>query len=145
MKSIKSMLGVKVNITTLEIFRSQILCNNLGPQRLLLDKGELSQIYNAPESVRSIAYLELIQNSTRGNHYHPKRSENLYIIRGVIELFVEDIITKENDTTIVCEGELLQIEPFIAHKITVLESGHAIEYSYEMYDNSGTVKYSIGT
>jgi hypothetical protein len=145
MNRINDVLDGKITVTTLEVFHPNNTGDPMGPKRLLLDKGELAQIYSSDEPVRSIAYIELIQNTTRGSHYHLTRGEHLYMIRGTADLIGKDIQTNETATIRVREGDLIYMAPMIAHKINVIKSGHAIEFSYKTYDATETVSYSLGT
>lgn len=60
-----------------------------------------------------------IPNIVRGNHYHKRKEEWFYIIKGKAEIAVEDIDTKERETITVSADDniLVKMEPLKAHAI----------------------------
>ena len=128
MGSIKTLLNGKVKIWE--------------PKRIFLEKGELAEIYNSPEPIRHIAYIEFPKGKTRGGHYHT-RHEYFYIIRGVMEMEMADSDTGAIEKIKVGEGDLISIPPKFAHRLKTIKAGHAIEFSKKRFKPEDTVKYNF--
>ena len=96
-------------------------------------KGELAVL--SVSSSNYIAYVNFTLNGVaRGNHYHLKKKEYVYIGRGrVLGSFKkydeEDITTVE-----IKEGSLITIEPLWTHAFKTIEEGFAIEFSPTKYE-----------
>lgn len=117
--------------------------NQPAAKRLLLEKGELAQFYTSPEPIRTIAYCELREGKVRGNHYHHRRLEHMYVIRGACRLVLEDVAGKGRDEAILGAGDLAIIPPGIAHAIEPLAHGDAIEFSPMEFDPADTLPYAV--
>jgi len=80
------------------------------------------------EDIKQIYVATIKPGYIRGNHYHLKRTEWLFIINGKAELYLEDLKTKEK----ICfklspkEHKVITIFPKIAHAIK--NSGKEIIY-----------------
>lgn len=136
----KNLLNGKVKIETLPIIKPSEKSKN-GPKRLLLQKGELAQIYDSDTPVKLIAYIELIKGKIRGGHYHKSRWEATYLLRGEVELTVSDVKNGKTAKARIKEGNIFFLKPGVAHIIKVIKSGHAIEFSNKRYKEKETVKY----
>jgi dTDP-4-dehydrorhamnose 3,5-epimerase-like enzyme len=135
------LLNGKVLVITLPIFTSPDESYTENLKRLMLEKGELSQIYNSEEPVHHIAYLEYRANCIRGGHYHPEREEKNYIIGGEMILAVEDLESEKIETYRIKGGDIVIISPRIAHAIKTVEAGQAIEFSSRIFKPEETVNH----
>src|SRR5436190_13270456 len=68
-------------------------------KRLLLPQGELAQFYDADDGIRYIAFAELVPDRIRGNHYHVRKEEFVYIIQGKTLLVIEDVQSNRREST----------------------------------------------
>lgn len=112
-------------------------------KRLLLPNGELAQFYDSDASIRYIAMIELLDGTTRGNHYHRQKMESIYLSHGEIQLLVEDIQTKERKIIPLRAGDLVCIHPGIAHTLRVVKAGRAVEFAPARFDPADTWSYAL--
>jgi len=110
-------------------------------KRLLLPQGELAQVYDADEPIRYIACLDLLPGTVRGNHYHKVRRELVYLMRGELSLIVRDVETGGRGTVSLRLGELVLIEPGIAHAMVISAPGMAVEFAQTRFDPEDTHRY----
>jgi quercetin dioxygenase-like cupin family protein len=143
MENRKTLLDGKVLIISLPVYSPPFEASTEEPKRLLLEKGELAQIYSSEEPIHFIAYLEFIEGVPRGWHFHIKRLEYAYIIRGELRYYVKDIGTNVIEETIIKDGDFLIVHPGIAHSFMPIKSGHAIEFSSSLFDPDDTVAHTF--
>lgn len=140
------LLDRKVKIRKLKRFTSQPKDDEIDiyqPKRIILERGELAQVYNSHKPMKLIAYIEYPINKLRGEHYHPFREEYNYVICGKLELAIENINTGICEKIIVGEGDLIYISPNIAHKMKAIIPAHIIEFSSKNFTVEGTIKYNL--
>jgi mannose-6-phosphate isomerase-like protein (cupin superfamily) len=116
-----------------------------GGGRIITDAGELTQIVNG-NIFKFLAYIEFPLNSAtrRGNHYHERKTERLYIIKGHLQATFFEIDTQVRKELELRSGDLITIVPRCAHTYTALEHTHAVEFSEEVYDPEDTIPYILG-
>lgn len=131
-----SYLSGKVLKDSLAKFEPRPVSDGHKLKRLMLPQGELAQVHDGEPGLRYLAYIELVDGSIRGNHFHKEKNEYIYIIRGRIELVVKDTSTDQRESMILESGDLVYISVPIVHAFRTIESGHAIEYSATAYDRS---------
>jgi mannose-6-phosphate isomerase-like protein (cupin superfamily) len=103
-------------------------------KRLLLPQGELAQFHNGAPPIHYIAALELRTGGVRGNHFHLKKIEHMYVTRGKLEVVAQDMDTREQGQLVVHAGDLMIIQPGVAHAFRTLQGGVAIEFSPTRFD-----------
>ena len=140
MGQIKTLFNGRVKIETLSSIISPVGQKIDGPARLILEKGELTKIYDGEGPVKYIAYVEFIPGKIRGGHYH-NRQEYFYIIRGEMEFELIDVETKVAEKAVVKEGDLVALDPKIAHRIKTIKAGHTIEFSKSRFQLEDTIAY----
>jgi quercetin dioxygenase-like cupin family protein len=112
-------------------------------KRLMLPQGELAQFYDADEGIRYMAFLELLPDQVRGNHYHKIKEELVYVIRGEVLLTVADIDFQARASVALRAGDLAVIRTGIAHSMRTVEPGQAIEFSVARYDLADTHRFPL--
>ncbi len=112
-------------------------------KRLLLPQGELAQVYNADEGIRYMAVVETRVGFARGNHYHKVKQERIYVLRGEVVAIVEDIQTRARAEVPLRTGDLLLIQPGIAHALQTVEPGQAIEFGQVCFDAADIFTYPL--
>jgi mannose-6-phosphate isomerase-like protein (cupin superfamily) len=112
-------------------------------KRLLLEKGELAHIHNAGAPIMMIAYTELLTGRPRGNHFHRRKHEWMYVIRGACRLVVEDPEAGKREEVGIRAGDLVSIAVGTPHVIDPLEDGHAIEFSPSPFDPNDTFPHAL--
>jgi hypothetical protein len=112
-------------------------------KRLLLPQGELAQFHDGPEAMRYLAFVELRARAVRGNHFHKKKEEWIYMVSGELSLVLADINSGVRDTFTLACGDLAFISTGIAHALHVTQSGQAIEFSPAAFDPADSYPYNL--
>src|SRR5258706_1590236 len=125
----------KVAFKSLKTYRNGLSEPIYNGGRIISSNGEMSQISNGIPFV-FLLYIEFLMhpNKIRGNHYHQKKDEFMYIIKGRLRAVYEDIDTNERQSMILEEGALVNVKPRCAHIYIPLEYTQAIEFSPNEYD-----------
>jgi mannose-6-phosphate isomerase-like protein (cupin superfamily) len=103
-------------------------------KRLTLPQGELAQFHDADLPMRYIAALELVAGTVRGNHYHTVKVEHVYVIRGALDVIAEEVLSGERLEVRIQPGDLVRIQPGVAHAFRAIESGEAVEFAPTRFD-----------
>lgn len=95
------------------------IINSRGIMVIFLDQSDFN---NKKKEFGQIYFVTFQKKGTiRGNHYHKKCREWFGIVKGKVEIIIEDIKNKERTTIIFDEKTdkyfRLEIGPYIAHKI----------------------------
>jgi len=129
-----SFLDGKVVKRSLRIFEGAPPAGTIGPKRLILPQGELANFYDEPEGIRYLAYIELRQDSIRGNHLHRVKEEQVYIIQGEALLVIQEPSSGKKESINLSPGDLVKISTGIAHALKAVQRGHGIEFSTAQFD-----------
>jgi quercetin dioxygenase-like cupin family protein len=112
-------------------------------KRLMLPQGELAQIYDSEEGIRYMAVIETRPGGARGNHYHKIKREGIYVLQGSVVVVAEDSQTHARTSVPLEVGDLLLIQPGIAHLLKTVEPGQAIEFSQARFDKADIYSYRV--
>ena len=112
-------------------------------KRMMLPQGELAQFYNGQEGIRYMAFVELLADSYRGNHYHKVKVEWLYVIEGELVLVVEDIDSGVRDSLPLKTGDLALIQTRVAHLLRIAQPGRAVEFSPAPFDPTDIYPHNL--
>lgn len=112
-------------------------------KRICLPQGELAQIYGMERGMRYIALIEMVAGKDRGNHYHHRKEEWIYLLEGEVELQVEDPETREGGRLALRKGDLVVIMPGVAHVVRPGCPGQAIEFSPQEFDPGDSEPYPL--
>ena len=87
---------------------------------------------------RFIAWLEFLADTDawRGNHYHERKREYFYVVRGTLLGRFEDVDTGEFEEQELPEGTVITIEPRLAHAFQGIGYAHCMECSPLEFDAS---------
>lgn len=112
--------------------------------RIRMPAGEFAQVVNG-EDVRFVAYLEFKAEPglSRGNHYHLRKSESLYVIAGRLRARFADPATREQAEVELETGDLARVATGIAHGYEALEHTQAIETSSTAFDPADVTRYAF--
>jgi mannose-6-phosphate isomerase-like protein (cupin superfamily) len=112
-------------------------------KRLLLAQGELAQFYDSDEGIRYLAAIELREGAVRGNHYHDKKEEWLYIILGEISLILEDMDSHARAIVPLYAGDLAVVQTGVAHAWKTIQPGLAVEFSPARFDPADLHRFHL--
>lgn len=111
-------------------------------RKIVSAKGEMAQILNrAGESFRHLVYWDLDSarsGQARGNHYHLRKTERYYIIRGRLAMLLEDKATLQKEKITISSGQFVTVAPRVAHAFVSSEYSQVLEISPDPYDPSDT-------
>ena len=112
-------------------------------RRLLLDQGELAHFWDGEFPINYMALLELRQGTTRGNHYHKIKREFLYVMSGHLNVLLEDIASRDKAAVDLKTGDLVDIQPAVAHAYIVKIPGQALEFSEAKFNATDTFSFNL--
>jgi dTDP-4-dehydrorhamnose 3,5-epimerase-like enzyme len=110
-----------------------------GAKRWEEEKGEFVQISYLQE-IRHLAFFELKRGFTRGSHFHKKKDEFFYVIRGRLRAVFLDMETSAKEEHILGKGDRLRVEPGCGHIFYGMEDSLVVEYSPQIYDKEDSYK-----
>jgi quercetin dioxygenase-like cupin family protein len=116
---------------------------NEALKRVVLPQGELAQFYDAEEAIRYIASIELKEGTVRGNHYHEVKREYIYILSGELLLALEEVTSHAREQLRLQGGDLVLIQPGIAHALQVTQRGMAVEFSPDRFNPADTFRAEL--
>lgn len=135
----------RVSIRRLPVLDAPPATPVLDGVRIRMSAGEAAPIWNGTP-FRFIAYLEFLPDTGawRGNHFHEKKREAFYVIRGRLRAVFEDVDTGERAEHTLEAGDVLHIEPRCAHAFQALEYAQVIECSPLDYDAADAYPRVVG-
>jgi len=111
--------------------------------RILSPNGELAVLSPENATIRHLGYLQLKPGLVRGNHFHKLRHESFYMISGEVEMQLEELSSGKKETIIIREGDMVLIDPGIAHAFLPLSEGQAVEFAPEPFDQADIYRHVI--
>ncbi len=135
----------KVSIRSLPVLEKPPSAPVLDGVRIRMAAGEAAPVFNGGPW-RFIAYLEFLPGTGawRGNHWHARKRESFYVVKGRLRGVFEDIDTGEAAEAELRAGDVIVIEPRCAHAFTALEYAQAIECSPLEYDAGDAYPRIVG-
>jgi len=140
---VTTFFGGAVGVRQLPLLRPPTTPDAPILKRLDLPQGELAQFYDSEDGLRYAAVIELVAGSVRGNHYHRIKREQVYVLRGSLELLLQELLTQRRAAVVVPTGGCVLIQPGIAHALRVLDPGFAIEFSEDRYAPDDTYRHLL--
>ena len=116
-------------IPKVKVDRLPVTTRFLKEKRLIEDRGELALISDG-KVFRHLAYFSLKpgEGFFRGGHYHLKKVEHIYVIRGRLKITFVDLDTGKRYTGHYRDGHRIVIYPRCAHLFEAEKEVHVIEY-----------------
>ena len=91
------------------------------------------------EPVKHVGLITCNTGSIRGNHYHKKSVQYMYMIKGKIEMKTKD--TRINDSKvemkIIEEGDCITIPPLVIHSFRAIEQSVFLDMTTESRSGTG--------
>ncbi len=138
-----SFLDGKVRKWTLPLLEDRPQAEAPRLKRLRLAQGELAQFYDGDEGMRYLAFVELLPGRVRGNHYHARKQEWIYVLSGQVRLSLEEVCSKARATVELQTGDLAFIQTGVAHAIHTLQAGQAVEFSPVRFDPADVFSHAL--
>ncbi len=113
--------------------------------RIMTDAGEIAQIMSGA-TMRYLAYLELAGDPPlpRGNHYHTRKCESLYIVAGRVVLVWQQVQGgTAHGSRLLAAGDLVTIPPYWAHAVQPLGYAQALEFAPTVFDATDRYTYDL--
>jgi dTDP-4-dehydrorhamnose 3,5-epimerase-like enzyme len=97
------------------------------------------------EAFRYLAYLEFLPAAgvARGNHYHLRKHEYLYVLHGHLRAYYHDIDSGQAAEVDIATGDLIQTQPRTAHAYLPLVYSQAVEFAATPFDASDSYGYML--
>ena len=113
-----------------------------GPKRWEEERGEFVQIAYQ-EEIRHLAFFEIRRGFSRGNHYHRRKEEIFYVIKGKLRAILMDMENLEKEERILEKGDKIRIRPKCGHVFYGLEDTFVVEYSPQVYEDGDSEKTDL--
>lgn len=114
-----------------------------GAKRWVDEKGEFVQV-SWREDIGHLAFFELREGQFRGGHYHERKEETFYVIRGRIKAVFRDIDGGPAETFLLQKGMKVRVGIRIGHRFEGIEDSLVIEYSPQYYDKTDALRIDMG-
>ncbi len=114
----------------------------LQQKRVFQDRGELALIEDG-EPFLHLSYFSLKKGNGfyRGGHYHEKKAEHLYIIKGILRVQLVDLDLNERSEVMLNEGQRVTLFPLCAHRFTADQDAWVIEYYNFKYEKDDDIQF----
>lgn len=108
------------------------------------ERRALIEAFNGEFTAKQLKILKIKKDSVLGNHYHPYR-QFFYFLKGEADYTFVNIKTGERKDIKAQEGDLVIIDPFIAHKALQKEGNIMVEGNEQPYTSADVddLKYEI--
>ena len=113
-----------------------------GEKRWEEERGEFVQVAYR-ETMHHLAAFEIRKGFSRGNHYHKRKEEIFYVVRGKIKASFLDMDSLEKEEKIFERGDKIRVNPYCGHLFYGLEDAFVIEYSPQVYDKEDSYKIDL--
>jgi dTDP-4-dehydrorhamnose 3,5-epimerase-like enzyme len=113
-----------------------------GAKRWIEERGEFIQIAYQ-EEIHHLAFFEIRRGFSRGHHYHQKKEEIFYLVRGKLRVHLMDLDTLQKEERILEKGDKVRILPLCGHIFYGLEDTWVVEYSPQIYEVEDSYKIQI--
>lgn len=114
-----------------------------GAKRWDEERGEFVQV-SYREDIGHVAFFQIRDGFSRGNHYHAAKEEVFYVVKGKIRAIFVDMESRARVEHILTKGQKIRIQPNCAHIFQGLEESMVIEYSPQYYDKEDTYPIDLG-
>jgi mannose-6-phosphate isomerase-like protein (cupin superfamily) len=135
----------KVVIRRLPLLEAPPASPILDGVRIRMPAGEAAPVYNGGPW-RFISYLEFLAGTGlwRGNHYHERKREYVYVISGTVLGAFEDIDSGERLEVDLPAGTTVLIEPRCAHAFREQGYAQAFECAPLEFDADDAFPFVVG-
>jgi len=79
-------------------------------------RGFISDIFYK-DKIQHVAFIKTNRNKIRGNHYHKKTIQIMFITKGKLEYWYKNIKSKKSKKILLKEGDIIETPPFEIHAL----------------------------
>ena len=83
------------------------------------DRGSISDLFY-DENINHVANIRTFKNCIRGNHYHKKTTQHIYVYKGFLEYWYKELDSDSSaKKVIVNENQIVTTPPFEIHALKI--------------------------
>ena len=106
------------------------------------NRGSITDLFN-DKIIRHVSHVKTNDiSSVRGNHYHKKTTQAIYVVKGSFKYWFKQLDEKKSKCINVNYGEMVLTLPNEIHALTFEEESEFIEFSWGLNDRKD---YEIDT
>ena len=106
------------------------------------NRGSITDLFY-DETINHVTHIKTTDTSSvRGNHYHKKTTQAMYIIKGSLKYWYKQLGENETKCVLVKSGEMVVTKPNEVHAISFEEENEFIVFSWGL---RGGKDYEIDT
>jgi len=113
-----------------------------GAKRWEEERGEFVQIAYQ-EEMHHLAYFEIKKGFSRGSHYHRRKEEIFYVIKGKLRAILMDMENLQKEERILEKGDKIRVKPGCGHVFYGLEDTMVVEYSPQVYEDEDNYRIDL--
>ncbi len=104
-------------------------------EKRIVDKMGECYVIDAYQKCDQIRFFTLLAGKDffRGGHYHKKRTEYLFVLRGTGRIEAVDVKSLQRVSEDLAAGEKTTIEPYTAHRLFATDALSILEYYPGIY------------
>ena len=109
-------------------------------------RGTITDIFYK-KNIQHVAIISSKPNTKRGDHYHKKTTQWMYITKGSFEYWYKKKIEKKLKKILIKKYQIIETPPYEVHAIKFLEKNELIEFStlslIQKVKSKDSVKFKI--
>ena len=99
------------------------------------ERGRLVTLFNQGEW-KEVNYIETDANVERGNHYHTRLREMVFMIEGEVQVSIEHVQTGAKREITLRQGDMITIDPYELHTFRTQSRGSWLNFLSEPFDHN---------
>ncbi len=92
----------------------------------------------------SPGFFRAAQGTVRGGHYHERKEEVFYVVRGTIKAVFADLDGGGKETCLLEKGMKVRVGTRVGHRFEGIEDSLVVEYSPQYYDGTDASRIDLG-
>ena len=93
------------------------------------DRGEISDLFY-DEKINHVADIKTYHNCIRGNHYHKKTTQHIFVYKGFLEYWYKDLKSREAPKKIIVnENQIVSTPPLEIHALKITKINFFIVFA----------------
>ena len=93
------------------------------------ERGSISDIFY-DKDINHVANIKTYKNCIRGNHYHKKTTQHIFVYKGFLEYWYKDLNSSEDPKKIiVSENQIVTTPPLEIHALKITDINYFIVFA----------------